>query len=206
MAIKITSPQLAAIASIAAVQSLSADLELAETADHMLAVTRASGKTVYVFPDGEIHEQAGADSMSCPELRFRRINDKDPHSHECPRARGAAGMKLEQNIGTCAGCKEGPTTLTEFAMINCDLILACTPLCLYQAVRERVEAENVQCGIDSALLHLTATELARSLSDWIESEDLAVSLKAKQDIMGCWERLEFVLKQIDLSPENPAFP
>jgi hypothetical protein len=58
MAIKITSPQLAAIASIAAVQSLSADLELAETADHMLAVTRASGKTVYVFPDGEIHEPA----------------------------------------------------------------------------------------------------------------------------------------------------
>jgi hypothetical protein len=103
----------------------------------------------------------------------------------------------------CVGCGE-IVNYGEVAVIETSVLLACTPLCLYDGVRKWIEADDSGHKVDYALLTSTSRDLALALADFLEEDTLSMDWEVKKKIIAAWKRLEYVSGVLELSAEAPA--
>lgn len=106
------------------------------------------------------------------------------------------------SVFICDGCESQVSICEASAIIDSEVLNCCTPECLYQAVRKRLEKEHNTPDTDLALIHLLTSDLCLALQPWIESENPRPEDKTK--IIACWERLEQARGQIELTPDHPG--
>jgi hypothetical protein len=103
----------------------------------------------------------------------------------------------------CIGCGSECSGVWALATIEENLLLACTPICLYEGVRKWVERDH-SLHVDAALVGLLTKDLLDELRKFVEADTLEMDWPTKRSLIGSWERLEAALGQITLDAEHPA--